>query len=212
MTESSHAITIVGAGSVGVHLARAVSRLGHAVTFAVRDPDSPRVQRALAEVPDATVVTLAEADERADLTVLAVPAAAIPAVLETLVVGRILVDATNPIEVDLPVGAASVPDWIHQLTDGLTVVKAFNTIGAEQLTEPTLQGRPVFLPVAGPAPAVDIVRQLADDMGLDAHVIGDLDDVPMLEAHARLWIHLAVRRGMGRRLGFGLLREGGGPA
>lgn len=208
MTESSHAITIVGAGSVGVHLARAVARLGHAVTFAVRDPDSPRVQRALAEVPDATVVTLAEADDRADLTVLAVPATAIPAVLETLVVGRILVDATNPIGVDLPDGAASVPDWIHQLTDGLTVVKAFNTVGAEQLSEPTLQGRPAFLPVAGPAPAVDIVRQLADDMGLDAHVIGDLDDVPMLEAHARLWIHLAVRRGMGRRLGFGLLREG----
>jgi predicted dinucleotide-binding enzyme len=209
VTESSHAITIVGAGSVGVHLARAVARLGHAVTFAVRDPDSPGVQRALAEVPDASVVTLAEADPRADLTVLAVPAAAIPDVLETLVVGRILVDATNPIDVDLPDGAASVPDWIHQLTDGLTVVKAFNTIGAEQLTEPTLQGRPAFLPVAGPAPAVDVVRQLADDMGLDAHVIGDVDDIPMLEAHARLWIHLAVRRGMGRRLGFGLLREGG---
>ena len=80
MTESSLAITIVGAGNVGVHLARAVARLGHAVTFAVRDPDSPRVQRALAEVPDATVVTLAGADPRADLTVLAVPAAAIPAV------------------------------------------------------------------------------------------------------------------------------------
>lgn len=207
MTDPSLAITIVGAGSVGTHLARAAARIGHAVKFAVRDPDSPKLQRALAEVPDADVVALDAADADSDLTVLAVPVAAIPDVLETLVVGRILVDATNPAGVDLPAGAACVPDWIHQLTDGLTVVKAFNTIGAEQITEPAIQGRPAFLPLAGPAPAVDLVRQLADDIGFDAHVIGDLDDAPKLEAFAELWMHLALRRGMGRRLGFGLLRE-----
>lgn len=207
MTDPSLTITIVGAGTVGTRLARAFTRLGHAVTFAVRDRDSEKLRRALAEVPVAGVVMLDEADAGADLTVLAVPAVAIPTVLETLVVGRILVDATNPIGLDLPAGAACVPDWIHQLTDGLTVVKAFNTIGAEQYTEPELQGRPVFLPVAGPAPAVDLVRELADHVGFDAHVIGDLDDAPKLEAFADLWIHLAIRRGMGRRLGFGLLHE-----
>ena len=207
MTESSLAITIVGAGTVGTSLARAVARLGHAVTFAARDPDADRVRRALDAVPDADVVTLADADPDADLTVLAVPAGAVADVLAALVVGRILVDVTNPIGIDLPDGAASVSDWIHQLTDGLTVVKAFNTIGAEAYTEPVVQGRPAFLPVAGPAPAVDVVRQLADDMGFDAHVLGDVDDIPMLEAHARLWIHLAVRQGMGRRLALGLLRE-----
>ncbi len=207
MTDPSLAITIVGAGNVGTHLARALARIGHTVTFAVRDPESPRVQRALAEVPDATVVALDDADPSSDLTVLAVPAAAVPDVLATLVVGRILVDATNPIGLDLPDGAACVPDWIHQLTDGLTVVKAFNTIGAEQLTEPEIQARPAFLPVAGPAPAVDLVREVADHIGFDAHVIGDLDDAPKLEAFADLWVHLAIRRGMGRRLGFGLLRE-----
>ncbi len=207
MTDPSLAITIVGAGTVGTHLARALARIGHTVTFAVRDPDSPKVRRALAEVPDATVVTLAAADAEADLTVLAVPVAAIPAVLDELVVGRILVDATNPVGFDLPDGARCVPDWIHRLTDGLTVVKAFNTIGAEQFTEPEIQARPAFLPVAGPAPAVDLVREVADHIGFDAHVVGDLDDVPRLEAFADLWIHLAIRRGMGRRLGFGLLRE-----
>lgn len=207
MTDPSLAITIVGAGTVGTQLARAFTRLGHAVTFAVRDPDSAKLQRALTDVRDADVVRLEEADAGADLTVLAVPAAAIPGVLETLVVGRILVDATNPIGVELPAGTACVPDWIHQLTDGLTVVKAFNTIGAEQYTEPELQGRPAFLPVAGPAPAVDLVRELADHVGFDAHVIGDLDDAPKLEAFADLWIHLAIRRGMGRRLAFGLLHE-----
>ena len=207
MTESSLAITIVGAGTVGTHLARAVARLGHAVTFAVRDPAGDRVQRALGEVPDATAVALGDADPTADLTVLAVPAGAVADALAEVAVGRILVDATNPIGIDLPDGARCVPDWIHRVTEGLTVVKAFNTIGAEAFTEPVVQGRPAFLPVAGPAPAADVVRQLADDMGFDAHVIGDVDDIPMLEAHARLWIHLAVRQGMGRRLAFGLLRQ-----
>ena len=207
MTESSLHITIVGAGTVGTNLARAVTRLGHTVTFAVRDPGSDRVRRALDAVPGAEVVLLADADPEADLTVLAVPAGAVTDVLSELVVGRILVDATNPIGIDLPDGAASVPEWIHELTNGLTIVKAFNTIGAEAYTEPVVQGRPAFLPVAGPAPAVDVVRQLADDLGFDARVIGDVDDIPMLEAHARLWIHLAVRQGMGRRLAFGLLQE-----
>lgn len=207
MTDPSLSITIVGAGSVGTHLARAFTRIGHAVTYAVRDPEGARTERALAAVPDADVVTPDAADPKCDLTVLAVPVAAIPDVLETLVVGRILVDATNPIGMDLPDGATCVPEWIHQFTDGLTIVKAFNTIGAEQFSEPELQGRPAFLPVAGPAPAVDLVRQLADDIGFDAHVIGDLGDAPKLEAFADLWIHLAIRRGMGRRLGFGLLRE-----
>lgn len=208
MTDPLLDITIVGAGSVGAQLARALVRLGHTVTFAVRDPDSGSVQRATGEV-DAQVVLLADADPQADLTILAVPAGTVADVLSELAVGRVLVDATNPIGLDLPDGAACVPDWIHQLTDGLTVVKAFNTIGAEAFTEPVVQGRPAFLPVAGPAPAVDLVRQVADDMGFDARVIGDLDAAPMLEAHARLWIHLAVRRGMGRRLAFGLLREDG---
>lgn len=209
MTDLSLAITIVGAGTVGTHLARALARRGHAVTFAVRDPDSATVRRAVAEVPSARVVRLGDADPQADLTVLAVPAAAVPPVLAELVVGRVLVDATNPFGVDLPDGVACVPDWIHELTDGLTVVKAFNTVGAEALDEPVLQGRAAFLPVAGPAPAVDLVRQLADDMGLDAHVVGDLDAAPMLEHHARFWVHLAMVRGMGRRLAFGLLREDG---
>lgn len=208
MTDPSLLITIVGAGTVATHLAKSCVRLGHTVVLAVRDPDAASVARARSRVPDIDVVTLDAASPDSDLTVLAVPASAVTEVLATLVVGRILVDATNPVGLDLPAGARCVPDVIHQHSDGLTVVKAFNTVGAELLSEPELQGRPVFLPVAGPAPAVDLVRQLADDMGLDAHVIGDLDEAPRLEAFADLWIHLALRRGMGRRLAFGLLREG----
>ncbi len=117
-----------------------------------------------------------------------------------------LIDPTNALRHVLPKGCASVAELIRRQRPDATVVKAFNTIGAEAFLAPVIHGRAAFLPVAGPAPAVELVRDLAAAMGFDAVVVGDLDVAPLLEDHARLWMHLAFRTGLGRGLGFGLLR------
>jgi hypothetical protein len=44
-------------------------------------------------------------------------------------------------------------------------------------------------------------------MGFDAIVVGDSDLAELFEQHARLWMHLTRRVGLGRGLGFGLLRS-----
>lgn len=82
------------------------------------------------------------------------------------------------------------------------MVKAFNTIGAEAYAAPVIDGRPAFLPVAGPAEAASHVAAVARSLGFDALVIGGPEAASLVEDFARLWIHLAFRTGLGRNFGF----------
>jgi predicted dinucleotide-binding enzyme len=199
-------ISVVGAGTVGAHLVRALQRTRHTVRLAARDRTSTKVHSLVSET-GVEVVPLAEAGPGADLVVLAVP---YPAVVETVralgdLGGASLVDATNTVAAALPDGADSVVDVIGSIDADLSVVKAFNTIGAEAYTSPTVEGVPLFLPVAGDQPAADAVCRVACDIGFDALVIGDRTSVPLIESFAALWIHLAFEAGLGRDFGFARL-------
>ena len=199
-----HRIAVLGAGVVGVNLARRFAELGHAVTFGARNTASEKVLGALAAVPGADAASIADAVADADLAVLAVPFAALDDVLAAIgdPGSTILVDATNTVGSALPSGASSIVDVIREVLPDATVVKAFNTIGAEAFPDPRVGNAAYFLPIAGPEPAAATVRDLAESMGFDALVIGDESTVPLLESHAALWIHLAFRVGAGRDFGF----------
>jgi predicted dinucleotide-binding enzyme len=121
----------------------------------------------------------------------------------------VIVDATN----DVAGTDRSPYERVVEATadrEGVAVVKAFNTVGAEAILDPVIDGRPAFLPIAGPPGAAETVRELAAAIGFDARVIGGPAEVHHLEAHARLWIHLAFRAGLGRGFGFALVDRGGG--
>lgn len=204
-------VTILGAGTVGRHLGRALAGVGHRIVYGARDPGSDTVVRALAEVDGATARPLADAAAGADLVVLAVPYGAIAEVLDAVgdLSGVVLVDATNAVGATLPDGCASVVDVIRLQRPDATVVKAFNTIGAEAYTAPVIDGRPAFLPVAGPAAAAGRVADIAGDLGFDALVIGGSDAAALVEDVARLWIHLAFRVGLGRDFAFARVTRSG---
>ena len=116
-----------------------------------------------------------------------------------------LVDATNTVGSPLPDGASTIVDVIAAAAPGASIVKAFNTIGAEAYTAPTIDDTALFLPIAGDLPAADVVHRLASDIGFDAMVVGGRDTVHLLEHFAELWIHLAFRTGLGRGFGFARL-------
>lgn len=204
------AIAVLGAGVVGRNLARRFVELGHDVTFGAREPASQKVRDALAELPGAHAADVAGAVATADIAVLAVPFRAVEDVLDAIgdPGDTIVVDATNTVGMPLPDGVTDVPGLIRRRQPDATVVKAFNTIGAEAFLEPAAAGHRYFLPIAGPSPAADAVRDLAEAMGFDALVIGDADSAGLLESHAQLWIHLAFRAGLGRDFGFVRLRRG----
>ncbi len=197
-------IAVIGAGSVGRNLAAATRALGHDVVVGVRDPDDPRHADL---TPRATPAAAAEG---AALVALAVPARAVRDAVAALALTppTVVVDATNAVGGPPPDGFDTMGAFTRSLVpDAVPVVKAFNTIGAEHLVHPRVDGTPAFLPLAGDAAGVEVVLPLAGAMGFDAVSLGGPEAIPMVEDHARLWIHL-MRTGWGRDFGFAVL---GGP-
>lgn len=197
-------IAVIGAGSVGRNLATATRALGHDVVVGVRDPDDLRHADAGERATPAAAAT------GADLVVLAVPAGAVTDALSGLALAppTVVVDATNAVGAPPPDGFPTMGAYTRSLVpEAVPVVKAFNTIGAEHLVAPAVDGTATFLPIAGDAAGVEVVLPLARAMGFDAVALGGPQAIPLVEDHARLWIHL-MRTGWGRDFAFGVL---GGP-
>jgi predicted dinucleotide-binding enzyme len=199
----TRSICVVGAGIVGANLARAFTSVGHRVVLGARDPLSDKVIAAREEL-GIDVVSLEHAAEGNDVVVLAVPYMAVSDTVAALgdIGDTVLVDATNTVGTTLPDGAASILDVIAETNPSATLVKGFNTIGAEAFVNPTIDSRALFMPIAGDQPGADLVAELATDIGFDAIVIGDRCTARIVENTAELWIHLAFRTGLGRDFGF----------
>jgi hypothetical protein len=202
------AISILGAGNVGMALAKALVRKGESVRFGVPEPGKYR-REVDALGPSAVVGTTEDAIARNDLVILAVPYGAAASIARSLPdwKGKILVDATNPLApglAGLSVGTTtSGAEEIAREAHGARVVKAFNTTGAENMENPTYPGGSIFMPVCGDdAEARARVVALATLIGFDAVDCGGLAAARYLEPFAMTWIHLAIKLGHGRRFAF----------
>ncbi|MEO1060380.1 MAG: NAD(P)-binding domain-containing protein [Actinomycetota bacterium] len=199
-------IAVIGAGNVGTALATGLRRVGHRVTLGVRDPADPKHG---GRSDGVDVATSAEAAGSADVVVIAVPVGALAELVASLPLrpGQVVVDATNAVRAPVPGGFDTVGAYVASLVpQGLDVVKAFNTIGAEHLDDGDIGGASAFLPVAGDEPGRAVVVELASELGFDVADLGDADAISMVEDHARLWIHLALFRGWGRDFAFSVVR------
>jgi hypothetical protein len=198
-------VAVLGAGSVGTSLAAGLRRGGHEVAVGVRSPKDGRHSHVEG------VTSIAGAVGGAAAVVLAVPVGALEELVPSLPLSasQVVVDATNAVAGPVPGGADTVGAFVRSLVpDGVAVVKAFNTIGAEHLGDGRIDGARAFLPVAGDAAGLGTVVDLARGIGFDAVALGGMDAVGMVESHARLWIHL-MRSGWGRDFGFAVV---GAPA
>jgi hypothetical protein len=207
-------ISILGAGNVGMALARALLRAGQPVTLGV--PDPARYAEAVAALGAmATLTGSDEAIEHGELVILAVPYVAALAIAQARAdwQGRVLVDATNPLApglAGLSLGTTtSGAEEVAARARGARVVKAFNTTGAENMADSRYaQGQPM-MPVAGDdAAAREQVLSLSTLIGFDAVDIGPLSAARYLEPLAMVWIHLAFKQGQGRQFAFARLRRG----
>src|SRR3954463_8556793 len=97
-------IAILGAGNVGGALGAAFSRVGHEVTYGVRDPDSEKTQSALGSAAGATATSFADAIDGADAIVFALRWNAVPDTIAELgdLSGRVIIDAMNRFGKDSP--------------------------------------------------------------------------------------------------------------
>jgi len=204
-------LAILGAGNVGMALARAFVRAGEAVTLGV--PDPAKYRDAVATLgPKATVGPTEAAIGSGQTIILAVPYGAAQSIARSWTDwgGRILVDATNPLApglAGLSVGTTtSGAEEIAAAARGARVVKAFNTTGAENMADSRYPGASIFMPVCGDeAEARARVIALATLIGFDAVDFGALSAARYLEPFAMAWIHMAIRLGHGRNFAFARL-------
>ena len=208
-------ISILGAGNVVGTLGRAWAREGHDVFFGVpRLNDSKTLELLKTIGPKARAGTVAEAAAAGDVLVLATPWQATEEAVKAAgnLVGKVLVDCTNPLQADfsgLAIGyTTSGAEQVARWAKGAVVFKAFNQTGFSNMANPVFDSHRSVMFVCGDDEArKPIVLKLAADIGFEAIDAGGLVTARLLEPFAMLWIHLALVRGQGRDFAFGLLRR-----
>ncbi len=207
-------IAVLGAGNVGGALGRLWAGKGHFVTFGTPNPSSDKVANLLRAIPSARAATNRDAAQSADAVALCVPwpVAQEAIQLSGSLVGKILIDAMNPLANDLSglvVGlTTSAAEQVASWAPGARVIKAFNTIGSMNYGNARFGSQRADGFYCGDDQAAkDVVKQLIEDIDMEPVDVGPLRNARLLEPLAMLWIDLAVNQRQGANHGFKLLRR-----
>jgi 8-hydroxy-5-deazaflavin:NADPH oxidoreductase len=177
-------IGIIGAGNIGSQLARLAVQHGHQVVIAnSRGPET--LTDLVAELgDDARAVTRDEAAAAGEIVVVTTPLAAIETIPVEPLVGKVVIDTNNYYpQRDGHIQAlddetTTTAELLQDHLPGARVVKAFNHIGAADLTgHATPAGTPDrrALVVAGDDDAAKaVVADLIDEFGFDVVDAGPL--------------------------------------
>jgi predicted dinucleotide-binding enzyme len=183
-------VAVIGVGNVGGALASALTDAGHDVVVAASDAE--KAAQAAAGLECEPAPNPREAVEGADAVVLAIPFKAgeeVAGEIRDGVAGKPVIDVTNsPAVVEEGTSnAEAFQAWLPEAH----VVKAFNTVFASRLAEPTQDGHPLDGFIAGDDPdAKATVATIVRDAGLEPLDIGGLKMARALEGMA--WANIAV--------------------
>jgi len=200
-------IAVIGSGNIGGTLGAKWAAAGHAVSFGVRDPHSPKTKAALAAARNAHVTGIGDAIAAADVVVLALPSAA---VAETLAAHgaalghKLVIDTTNkfgaPVVNSIAEIRAAAP---HAL-----ICRAFNSLGWEVFANPQVGGVQADLFYCGPdGEARATIEQLIAEVGLRPVRAGSLDQASVVDAMGALWVSMVFGQKMSRHSAFKLLTD-----
>lgn len=200
-------IAIIGAGRVGMALGHGWARAGHDVVFGVRNPGGTAVLVG-------RVGTVPDAARGAEVIVVATPWDAAAEALRSAgpLAGKVVVDCTNPLLPGLEglaLGTSeSAAERLAAAVPGARLVKAFNTSGSANMSNPSYGGQRLTMFLCGDDPAArHTVAELAADLGMDPVDAGGLRAARYLEPLAMLWIHLAYAQGLGPDFALQLVRR-----
>ena len=203
-------IAIIGAGNVGGALATSSVRAGHKVTLSAKDP--AHADAKAKETGARAVRSAADAVNTADVVILAVPYAAVDAVLDELgdaLTGKVLIDVTNRLKMDAMadgVDGTSAAEHIQQMAPKAKVAKAFNYAFASKQADPKADGQSIDGYVASDdADAKRTTLELARSIGFRPVDAGPLAMARALEAMAILNISLQIQNGWPWQSGFKLI-------
>lgn len=204
-------IALIGSGHIGAGLARAWSKRSHTLVFGARNPDDAELI-ALSKETQATIASIAEAAQTAEVVVFAMPFAALDEVLKATgdLSGKLIIDCTNAVErgMQLKYGhTTSAAEELQKKIPKAHVFKSFNAQGAENLANPVYGGVPATNFFCGDdAEARKQMKQLVEDVGFDAVDAGPLKNARLIEPLMLLWVTASQSLGT-RDIAFKLLRR-----
>jgi 8-hydroxy-5-deazaflavin:NADPH oxidoreductase len=184
---SKPSVGIIGDGAAGSAIAQGLRRAGYTVQTVGNEPE--RVK---------------EVAKSSEVIVLAVPASARKAAIQEMDKGwkgKTLIDISNLVNEKLGFdgslrksGAEEVQGWAKEAK----VVKAFNTVFAQNMSTGQALGERLTLLVAGDDGASkERVMHLGRDLGFEPMDAGPLENARWLETLGYLNIHLAYAQGLG---------------
>lgn len=211
-------LAIIGAGNVGGALGLAwAQKAGHEVFFGVRDPKAEKTQSLLRAIGDkARAGTTAEAAASADIIVLSTPWPAAEAAIRSMgdIRGKLILDTTNPLTrgpdgISLEIGhSISAGEKVQGWAAGASVFKTLNTTGFGNMANADYNGvKPVMFVAGDDVANKPKVINLVSELGFEVIDAGPSRNARLLEAHAMLWIDLALARGQGRDFAFAIVRR-----
>lgn len=193
-------VGIIGKGNVGSALERGLAKAGYEVQTTGKDP-----------------ARVGEVGQWADLLVLAVPYAQREAAIRELgdgARGKTLVDATNALRGNMEYAGSlqrSGAEEVQQMAKGARVVKAFNTVFAQNMDTGQAAGEPLTLFAAGDdAQAKRQVLEMGEALGFDPVDAGPLEHARWLEPLGYLNMALAFKANHGPNTGFRFVHGKGG--
>ncbi|MFX1489357.1 MAG: NADPH-dependent F420 reductase [Promethearchaeota archaeon] len=206
-------IGIIGTGSMGKGLGTIWAEKNHEIMFGSRDPvNAEKLAKSFGN--NVYGGTYNEAAQFGEVVVLAVPWSAVKESIQVLgdLTNKVLIDCTNAVAPHLGgllLGhTTSAAEKIAEWAQGGRIVKAFNSLGAENLTKLQFGSQNASTFICGDdIEAKAIVRKLGEEIGFDVVDAGHLENARLIEPLAMLWIDLAYNQGMGTDIAFKLLRR-----
>ena len=200
-------VGIIGSGNMGSGLANCIARAGHEVVITGRD--LAKAETVAKEIgPKARVVPLADVGKGTDILIAATPADSQADALRSAgdLKGKIVIDIANPLKPDfsgLSVGyTTSFAEELAKAIPGAKIVKAFNTVFAQMLSEGPDLGdglRAAAYYCGDDEGAKKLVHVLIESMGFDAVDSGPLENARYLEpmGFLNIWFGYMAKRGTG---------------
>ncbi|GAB4450029.1 MAG: NADPH-dependent F420 reductase [Anaerolineales bacterium] len=196
-------IAIIGAGNIGGTLGKKWADAAHEVRFGVRNPTDSKYEALRSW---GTVASVAEVLSSADVVLVSIPGAAVGEFARqhgAALNGKVIIDAANNPR------SAVLNNFEHfQNLPGVSLVRAFSTLGWENFANPEMDGIQIDLFYCGAASARSTMDTLIAQIGLRPIYAGEVDAVNLVDAMTRLWFALAFNQGKGRRISFKMLEDG----
>jgi predicted dinucleotide-binding enzyme len=203
-------IAIIGTGNVGGALATVWSKKGHEISLGVQNEKEFKGKNLLTN-PNTTLNSISEAVKKSELLLIATPATVAIEVAKSLgdTSGKIIVDAMNIVMGRGPAGFSNTSDAILANTNTKEVIKCFNTTGFNNIENPIYGNEAIDAFMAGDSKrAKSLVRDLALEAGFaECYDVGGNDKFTLMESYAFFWINLAMMQGLGRDIGFKILKR-----